>query len=65
MTRTRMSQKMDMDSIKAKLARERENPEEAAKMDADIRESKRSVGARALVENDKSPIRMFIQGVVD
>ena len=50
MTRTRMSQKMDMDSIKAKLARERENPEEAAKMDADIRESKRSVGARALVE---------------
>ena len=49
-----MSQKLDTDSIKAKLAREKENPEEALKMDAEIRDSKRSVGARALVEAIKA-----------
>ena len=41
---------MDMDSIKAKLAREQEHPEEAAQMDADIRTNKRSVNASAKVE---------------
>ena len=45
---------MNMDSIKAKLAREQEHPEEAAQMDADIRNNKRSVGARALVEAIKA-----------
>ena len=49
-----MSQKMNMDSIKAKLAREQEHPEEAAQMDAEIRTNKRSVGARALVEAIKA-----------
>ena len=43
-----------MDSIKAKLAAEQSNPEEAAKMDADIRAQKRSVGARAMVEAIKA-----------
>jgi hypothetical protein len=43
-----------MDSIKEKLERELKNPEEAAKMDAEIRESKRSVGARAMVEAVKA-----------
>ena len=43
-----------MDSIKAKLEREKQNPEEAAKMDAEIRENKRSVGARAMVEAVKA-----------
>jgi len=43
-----------MDSIKAKLERERQNPEEAAKMDAEIRENRRSVGARAMVEAVKA-----------
>lgn len=38
-----------MDSIKAKIEREKQNPEDAAKMDAEIRASKRSVGARAMV----------------
>ncbi len=38
-----------MDSIKAKLAAEQANPEAAAQMDADIREQRRSVGARAMV----------------
>ena len=42
------------DSIKEKLAREMANPEEARKMDAEIRESKRSVGARAMVEAVKA-----------
>jgi hypothetical protein len=46
--------KMDMDSIKAKLERERADPEAAAKMDSEIRASKRSVGARALVEAIKA-----------
>jgi hypothetical protein len=49
-----MTQKMDMDSIKAKLAREKADPEAAAKMDSEIRASKRSVGARALVEAIKA-----------
>jgi hypothetical protein len=49
-----MSQKMDMDSIKAKLAREKADPEAAAKMDSEIRTNKRSVGARALVEAIKA-----------
>jgi len=43
-----------MDSIKAKLEREKQNPEEAAKMDAEIRASKRSIGARAMVEAVKA-----------
>jgi len=43
-----------MDSIKAKLERERADPESAAKMDSEIRASKRSVGARALVEAIKA-----------
>ena len=43
-----------MDSIKAKLDREKQNPEDAAKMDAEIRENKRSVGARAMVEAVKA-----------
>ena len=43
-----------MDSIKAKLEKEKQNPEDAAKMDAEIRENKRSVGARAMVEAVKS-----------
>ena len=45
---------MDMDSIKAKLAREKADPEAAAKMDSEIRTNKRSVGARALVEAIKA-----------
>jgi len=45
---------MDMDSIKAKLEREKADPESAAKMDSEIRASKRSVGARALVEAIKA-----------
>jgi hypothetical protein len=45
---------LKMDSIKEKLAREMANPEEAKKMDADIRANKRSVGARALVEAVKA-----------
>ena len=45
---------LKMDSIKEKLERERANPEEAAKMDAEIRASKRSVGARAMVEAVKA-----------
>jgi hypothetical protein len=49
-----MTQKMDMDSIKAKLEREKADPEAAAKMDADIRSNKRSVGARAMVEAIKA-----------
>ena len=49
-----MSQKMDMDSIKAKLEREKADPESAAKMDSEIRANKRSVGARALVEAIKA-----------
>ena len=43
-----------MDSIKAKLEREKQNPEDAAKMDAEIRANKRSVGARAMVEAIKA-----------
>jgi hypothetical protein len=43
-----------MDSIKAKLAAEQANPAEAAKMDADIRAQRRSVGARAMVEAIKA-----------
>lgn len=43
-----------MDSIKAKLEREKQNPEEAAKMDAEIRANQRSVGARAMVEAVKA-----------
>ena len=39
-----------MDTVKQKLAAAAANPEEAAKMDADIRASRRSVGARALVD---------------
>ncbi len=38
-----------MDSIKQKLAAAAANPEEAAKMDADIRTNRRSLAARALV----------------
>jgi len=38
-----------MDSIKAKLERERQNPEDAAKMDSEVRAQRRSVGARAMV----------------
>ena len=49
-----MSQKLDMDSIKAKLEREKADPESAAKMDSEIRNNKRSVGARALVEAIKA-----------
>jgi hypothetical protein len=49
-----MSQKLDTDSIKAKLAREQANPEEGAKMDSEIRANKRSVGARAMVEAIKA-----------
>ena len=49
-----MSQKLDTDSIKAKLAREMANPEEGKKMDEDIRDSKRSVSARAMVEAIKA-----------
>lgn len=45
---------LEMDSIKAKLDREKQNPEDAAKMDAEIRENKRSVGARAMVEAVKA-----------
>ena len=45
---------LKMDSIKEKLAREMANPEEARKMDADIRANKRSVGARALVDAVKA-----------
>ena len=45
---------MDMDSIKAKLEREKADPESAAKMDSEIRANKRSVGARALVEAIKA-----------
>ena len=40
-----------MNSIKAKLEKEKQNPEEAAKMDASIRENKRSVGARKMVDD--------------
>ena len=43
-----------MDTIKEKLERERANPEEAAKMDADIRANQRSKGARAMVEAIKA-----------
>jgi hypothetical protein len=50
----RMSQKLDMDSIKSKLEREKADPESAAKMDSEIRTNKRSVGARALVEAIKA-----------
>ena len=46
--------KLDVDSIKAKLERERADPESGAKMDSEIRASKRSVGARALVEAIKA-----------
>ena len=49
-----MSQKLDTDSIKAKLAREMANPEEGKKMDEEIRDNKRSVGARAMVEAIKA-----------
>ena len=49
-----MSQKLDMDSIKSKLEREKADPESAAKMDSEIRTNKRSVGARALVEAIKA-----------
>jgi len=45
-----------MDSIKAKLERERQNPEDAAKMDAEIRQNRRSVGARAMVEAVKAAL---------
>lgn len=45
---------MNMDSIKAKLARDREHPEEAAEMDADIRSTKRSITARSMVESIKA-----------
>jgi len=38
-----------MSTIKQKMEAEKANPEEAAKMDADIRAAKRSAGARALV----------------
>ena len=43
-----------MDSIKQKLEKERANPEEAAKMDADIRTNRRSIGARAMVDAIKA-----------
>jgi len=43
-----------MDSIKAKLAAEQANPEEAAKMDAEIRTNRRSVGARVMVDTVKA-----------
>ena len=43
-----------MDSIKAKLEREKDHPEDAAKMDADIRTNKRSVVARKLVNAIKA-----------
>ena len=43
-----------MDSIKAKLEREKQNPEEAAKMDAEIRANRRSIGARAMVDAIKA-----------
>jgi len=43
-----------MDSIKQKLDREMKNPAEAAKMDAEIRANKRSVGARKMVEAIKA-----------
>jgi len=39
-----------MDQLKAKLDKHKPTPEDAAKMDAQIRESKRSVGARVMVE---------------
>lgn len=44
-----MSMNMGMDSIKAKLEQERQNPEDSAKLDADIRTSKLSVSARSMV----------------
>ena len=43
-----------MDSIKQKLEREKQRPEDAAKMDAEIRANKRSVGARKMVEAIKA-----------
>jgi hypothetical protein len=43
-----------MDSIREKLEKEKQNPEEAAKMDAEIRTNKRSVGARKMVEAVKA-----------
>ena len=45
---------LEMDSIKAKLAAEQANPAEGAKMDAEIRAQRRSVGARAMVEAVKA-----------
>ena len=43
-----------MDSIKEKIANNKLKPEEAAAMDASIREAKRSVGARKMVEEIKA-----------
>lgn len=45
---------LDMDSIKAKLEKEKMNPEDAKKMDEEIRVNKRSVGARQMVEAVKA-----------
>jgi hypothetical protein len=45
---------LEMDSIKAKLEKEKMNPEDAKKMDEEIRANKRSVGARKMVEAVKA-----------
>jgi hypothetical protein len=45
---------LEMDSIKAKLEKEKMNPEEAKKMDEEIRTNQRSVGARKMVESVKA-----------
>ena len=39
-----------METVLNKIKRTQENPEDAKKMDADIREQKRSVGARQMIE---------------
>ena len=48
---------LNLDSIKAKLDQERANPEDAAKMDAEIRAAKLSVKARALVDAVKAALK--------
>ena len=44
------------ETLKEKLAKQQANPEEQAKMDADIRAAKRSVRVRAMVETVKSEL---------
>ena len=51
------SNTLDLDAIKQKLAQEKQNPEEAAKLDSSIRANRASVGARAMVEAVKAAHR--------